>query len=92
MQTKAVLLAHTADMTFDLRTVRNFCNKYDLWLIEDSLDAGGATYDFDGTVYYTGTVGDVGTVALKDGAALLTNNDTLYAVVQVLRDSASGAL
>lgn len=92
MQTRAVLLSHTGEEPFDLRTVRNFCNKYDLWLVEDALDAGGASYDFDGTVYRTGTVGDVGTALLCDGSpAVLTNNETLCAVVQRLRESLRNA-
>lgn len=93
MQTRAVLLSHDANMTFDLKTVRNFCNKYELWLIEDSLDVYGAAYDFDGTVYRTGTVGDIGTVSVPEApyGAVLTNNETLCAIAHVLRGSGETA-
>ena len=96
MQTKAVFVAHGADGVVDLKTVRNFCNKYDLWLIEDSQNATGACYDFDGTVYCTGAIGDVGTVRLETPAgsvgAVLTNNDTLCAISCDLCDTAKAIL
>ncbi len=43
-KTKAVMLAHTLGNPFDLGAVLAFCNKYDLWLIEDNCDALGCTY------------------------------------------------
>lgn len=93
-KTRAVMVAHTLGNPFDLRTVRNFCNKYDLWLIEDNCDALGATYDFDGTTYYTGTVGDVGTLSFYpshhittgEGGAVLTRDTTLHKIIQSMRD------
>ena len=94
MRTKAVMVAHTLGNPFDLKTVRNFCNKYDLWLIEDNCDALGAEYNFDGTVYKTGTVGDIGTssfypphhMTMGEGGAVYTNNETLHAIMRSMRD------
>ena len=43
-KTKAVMMAHALGNPFDLATVLAFCNKYDLWLIEDNCDALGCTY------------------------------------------------
>lgn len=43
-KTKAVMLAHTLGNPFDLGAVCAFCNKHDLWLIEDNCDALGCTY------------------------------------------------
>jgi len=43
-KTKAVMLAHALGNPFDLATTLVFCNKYDLWLIEDNCDALGCTY------------------------------------------------
>lgn len=43
-KTKAVMFAHTLGNPFDLSVVCEFCNKYDLWLIEDNCDALGCTY------------------------------------------------
>ena len=94
MRTKAVMVAHTLGNPIDLKTVRNFCNKYDLWLIEDNCDALGAEYNFDGTVYKTGTVGDIGTssfypphhMTMGEGGAVYTNNETLHAIMRSMRD------
>ena len=44
-KTKAIMLAHTLGNPFDLNSVRNICDKYGLWLIEDCCDALGSKYD-----------------------------------------------
>lgn len=93
-KTKAVMVAHTLGNPFDLRAVRNFCNKYDLWLIEDNCDALGAAYNFDGTVYKTGAVGDISTasfypahhITTGEGGAVCTNDHTLHKIIRSLRD------
>ena len=93
-KTKAVMIAHTLGNPFDLKTVRNFCNKYDLWLIEDNCDALGSEYDFDGTTYLTGTVGDIGTssfypphhMTMGEGGAVYTRNATLHKIIRSMRD------
>ena len=93
-KTKAVMVAHTLGNPFDLKTVRNFCNKYDLWLIEDNCDALGAEYCFDGVVYKTGTVGDIGTssfypphhMTMGEGGAVYTRDKYLHKIMRSLRD------
>ena len=93
-KTKAVMIAHTLGNPFDLKAVRNFCNKYDLWLVEDNCDALGSEYEFDGTTYLTGTVGDIGTssfypphhMTMGEGGAVYTRNATLHKIVRSLRD------
>ncbi|MBE6555549.1 MAG: lipopolysaccharide biosynthesis protein RfbH [Ruminococcaceae bacterium] len=93
-KTKAVMIAHTLGNPFDLKAVRNFCNKYDIWLIEDNCDALGSEYDFDGTTYLTGTVGDIGTssfypphhMTMGEGGAVYTNNATLHKIIRSIRD------
>ena len=40
-KTKAVMIAHTLGNPFDLKHVREFCNKHNLWLVEDNCDALG---------------------------------------------------
>ncbi len=47
-KTKAVMIAHTLGNPFDLAAVRAFCDKYNLWLVEDNCDALGSTYTIDG--------------------------------------------
>lgn len=60
-KTKAVMIAHTLGNPFDLKAVREFCDRHDLWLVEDNCDALGSRYTIDGEVKYTGTIGDIGT-------------------------------
>lgn len=43
-KTKAVIAAHTLGNPFDLTAVLAFCQKHDLWLVEDNCDALGSTY------------------------------------------------
>lgn len=43
-KTKAVMMAHALGNPFDLAAVVEFCQKHDLWLIEDNCDALGCTY------------------------------------------------
>ena len=60
-KTKAVMIAHTLGNPFDLKNVKEFCDKHNLWLIEDNCDALGSQYTIDGVTKYTGTWGDIGT-------------------------------
>ena len=60
-KTKAVMLAHTLGNPFDLKTVKEFCDRHGLWLVEDNCDALGTTYELNGEVKFTGTIGDIGT-------------------------------
>ena len=93
-KTKAVMVAHTLGNPFDLKAVRNFCNKYDLWLVEDNCDALGSQYDFDGTTYFTGTVGDIGTssfypphhMTMGEGGAVYTRDALLNKIIRSMRD------
>ena len=93
-KTKAVMIAHTLGNPFDLKAVRNFCNKYDLWLVEDNCDALGSEYNFDGTTYLTGTVGDIGTssfypphhMTMGEGGAVYTKDALLNRIIRSMRD------
>ena len=44
-KTKAVMVAHTLGNPFNIKAVKEFCDKHDLWLIEDNCDALGSLYD-----------------------------------------------
>ena len=46
---------------FDLKAVREFCGRHNLWLIEDNCDALGSVYTINGEEKLTGTIGDIGT-------------------------------
>ena len=88
-RTRAVALQHL-DGLFDAKTVRNFCNKYDLWMIENARAWLGEPYDFDGTTYAAGTMGDVGvsvySAHVPGGGAVLTRDTTLHALIKEERN------
>lgn len=93
-KTKAVMLAHTLGNPFDLKEVKNFCDKHNLWLIEDNCDALGSIYDIDGEDKFTGTIGDIGTssfypphhMTMGEGGAVYTNNAKLHRIIRSMRD------
>ena len=94
-KTKAVMIAHTLGNPFDLQTVKAFCDRHGLWLIEDNCDALGARSRMaDGSWQYTGAVGDIGTssfypphhITMGEGGAVYTNNATLHKILRSLRD------
>ena len=93
-KTKAVMIAHTLGNPFDLAAVKEFCDKHNLWLVEDNCDALGSEYTIDGTTYLTGTVGDIGTssfypphhMTMGEGGAVYTNNPLLNRISRSFRD------
>ncbi len=93
-KTKAVMIAHTLGNPFDLKTVKSFCDKHGLWLIEDNCDALGSKYCLEGKEYYTGTVGDIGTssfypphhMTMGEGGAVYTNDGLLAKIIHSMRD------
>lgn len=93
-KTKAVMLAHTLGNPFDLAAVKAFCDKHNLWLVEDNCDALGSEYTIDGITYLTGTVGDIGTssfypphhMTMGEGGAVYTNNPLLNRISRSFRD------
>lgn len=93
-KTKAVILAHTLGNPFDLKYVREFCDRYNLWLIEDNCDALGSKYEINGEWRFTGTIGDIGTssfypphhMTMGEGGAVYTNNTLLHKIIRSLRD------
>ena len=93
-KTKAVMLAHTLGNPFDIKAVRDFCNRHDLWLIEDNCDALGSRYTINEETKYTGTWGDIGTssfypphhMTMGEGGAVYTDNPLLNRLILSYRD------
>ncbi|MDE6975627.1 MAG: lipopolysaccharide biosynthesis protein RfbH [Lachnospiraceae bacterium] len=93
-KTKAVMLAHTLGNPFDLKAVKDFCDRHGLWLIEDNCDALGSEYTLDGKTFLTGTVGDIGTssfypphhMTMGEGGAVYTDNPLLHKCIRSFRD------
>ena len=93
-KTKAVMIAHTLGNPFDLKAVKEFCDKHNLWLVEDNCDALGSKYTIGGVTKYTGTWGDIGTssfypphhMTMGEGGAVYTNNPILNRLILSYRD------
>lgn len=93
-KTKAVMIAHTLGNPFDLKSVREFCNKHNLWLVEDNCDALGSTYTIDGIKKFTGTWGDIGTssfypphhMTMGEGGCVYTDDPLLNRLIKSYRD------
>lgn len=93
-RTKAVVIAHTLGNPFDIEAVKEFCDKHELWLIEDNCDALGSRYMYKGEMLFTGTVGDIGTssfypphhMTTGEGGAVYTNNPLLNKIARSMRD------
>lgn len=93
-KTKAVMIAHTLGNPFDISAVKKFCDKHNLWLIEDNCDALGSRYTIDGEEKFTGTIGDIGTssfypphhMTMGEGGAVYTDNPLLNKIIRSLRD------
>lgn len=89
-RTRAIFLAHTLGNPFEMGKIKQLCEKYNLWLIEDSCDALGAKYDGQ----FTGTIGHIGTfsfypahhITMGEGGALVTNDKALHRIIQSFRD------
>lgn len=93
-KTKAVMLAHTLGNPFDVKAVKDFCDRHKLWLVEDNCDALGSTYTLNGQTCFTGTIGDIGTssfypphhMTMGEGGAVYTNNPLLNKCIRSFRD------
>lgn len=93
-KTKAVMAAHTLGNPFDLQAVKAFCEKHNLWLIEDNCDALGSKYTLNGEEKFTGTIGDIGTssfypphhMTMGEGGAVYTNDPLLNKIIKSFRD------
>jgi CDP-4-dehydro-6-deoxyglucose reductase, E1 len=89
-KTKAIMIAHTLGNPFNIKAIKAFCDKHNLWLIEDNCDALGSIYDGKPT----GTWGDIGTssfypphhMTMGEGGATYTDNPLLKKIMLSIRD------
>lgn len=89
-RTKAIMLAHTLGNPFNLKAIRELCDRYGLWLIEDCCDALGSTYEGR----QVGSFGDIGTlsfypahhITMGEGGAVFTDSPLLKRIVESFRD------
>ncbi len=93
-KTKAVMIAHTLGNPFNLKEVKAFCDRHNLWLVEDNCDALGTRYTINGETRFTGTWGDIGTssfypphhMTMGEGGAVYTDNPLLNRLIRSFRD------
>lgn len=89
-KTKAIMVAHTMGNPFNAQAVKDFCDKHNLWLVEDCCDAAGARFNNK----MVGTFGDIATVSfypahhitMGEGGAVLTSNPQLKKIAESMRD------
>lgn len=89
-RTRAVMMAHTLGNPFDVRAVKEICDRHGLFLIEDCCDALGATVGGR----HVGTFGDIGTlsfypahhITMGEGGAVFTDSANLAKVMESFRD------
>ena len=89
-KTRAIMIAHTLGNPFDAVAIKEICDRYDLWLIEDCCDALGAKINKQ----MVGTFGDIATlsfypahhITMGEGGAVITNNGRLRKIAESFRD------
>lgn len=89
-KTKAIMMAHTLGVPFDVDAVMDLVKEHDLWLIEDNCDALGSRYRGK----LTGTFGHLGTfsfypahhITMGEGGCIATNDDDLAQIARSIRD------
>ncbi|GAB3268433.1 DegT/DnrJ/EryC1/StrS family aminotransferase [Chitinimonas naiadis] len=89
-KTRAVMVAHTLGIPFDLDAVVAFCKQHRLWLVEDCCDALGSTYRGK----QVGGFGDIATlsfypahhITMGEGGAVFTNDPELRLIAESFRD------
>ena len=89
-RTRAIFMAHTLGVPFNLDTVTNLVKKYNLWLVEDNCDALGSRY----RGRLTGTFGHLATmsfypahhITMGEGGCVVTDDDKLARIIRSFRD------
>jgi CDP-6-deoxy-D-xylo-4-hexulose-3-dehydrase len=89
-KTKAIMMAHTLGNPFNVGLVEKLAKKHNLWVIEDSCDGLGGTYDGKNL----GSFGDLSTfsfypahhITTGEGGAVLIKSVKHKTIVESLRD------
>lgn len=89
-KTKAIMIAHTLGNPFNVKKIKEICDKFNLWLIEDTCDALGSKYNNQ----LVGTFGDLATlsfypahhITMGEGGAVFTNSIKLKRIADSFRD------
>lgn len=89
-KTKAIMMAHTLGNPFNLDFVMRLAEKHGLWLIEDSCDALGGTYNGQ----LLGSFGDLATfsfypahhITTGEGGAVISKKASMKPIIESFRD------
>lgn len=89
-RTRAIMMAHTLGNPFNISGVMDLAKKHDLYVIEDTCDAVGATYNGKPV----GSFGDLATtsfypahhITMGEGGSVLTQSVVLKKIVESFRD------
>ena len=89
-RTRAIMMAHTLGVPFDLDAVQLLVRMHGLWLIEDNCDALGSRY----RGRLTGSFGHLAThsfypahhITMGEGGCVVTDDEVLARIVRSLRD------
>jgi CDP-6-deoxy-D-xylo-4-hexulose-3-dehydrase len=89
-RTRAIMMAHTLGVPFNLDAVMDLVEKHGLWLVEDNCDALGSRY----RDRLTGTFGHLATfsfypahhITLGEGGCIVTRDEDLARIARSYRD------
>lgn len=89
-KTKAIFLPHHLGNPFNIKAVKQLCDKHNLWLVEDCCDALGSKY----RGRYVGSFGDLATfsfyaghhITMGEGGAVVSNDLRLASIARSIRD------
>jgi len=89
-KTRAIMMAHTMGVPFDLDVVGELAKQHDLWVVEDNCDALGSRYRGK----LTGTFGHLATmsfypahhITMGEGGCVVTSDERLARIARSYRD------
>ena len=89
-RTRAIMMAHTLGVPFDLDVVADLAKTHDLWVVEDNCDALGSRF----RDRLTGTFGHLATmsfypahhITMGEGGCVVTDDDQLGRIARSFRD------
>jgi CDP-4-dehydro-6-deoxyglucose reductase, E1 len=89
-KTRAIMMAHTLGIPFDLDVVLDLAQKHDLWVVEDNCDSLGSLYRGQ----MTGSFGHIAShsfypahhITMGEGGCVVTNDDELARIARSFRD------
>jgi CDP-6-deoxy-D-xylo-4-hexulose-3-dehydrase len=89
-KTRAIVMAHTLGNPFDIDAVMAVAAEHDLWVVEDTCDAVGATYRGK----KVGSFGDISTasfypahhITMGEGGCVMTQKKSMRKIIESFRD------